>query len=95
MRYCATVPARTAPGTTIENRAPAPGTFSAQTRPPAAASSPRVIDSPMPVPNVDWRGRASAIEALEQMIELARIEPGPVVGDRDVQSVALDAARAR
>ena len=32
-----------------------PGTFSAQIRPPAAASSPRVIDSPMPVPNVACR----------------------------------------
>ena len=53
--YCATVAARTGPGTTIVNRAPAPGTFSAQTRPPAAASSPRVIESPMPVPNDAWR----------------------------------------
>ena len=42
--------ARTAPGTTIENRAPAPGTFSAQTCPPAAVSIPRVIESPIPVP---------------------------------------------
>ena len=41
---------RIAPGTTIENRAPAPGAFSAQTRPPIAFSNPRAIASPMPVP---------------------------------------------
>ena len=57
-------------------------TFSAQTRPPAAASSPRVIDSPIPVPNDDLPRRASAVEALEEVIELAGIEPGPVVGHR-------------
>ncbi|HKW85240.1 MAG TPA: cytochrome P450, partial [Burkholderiaceae bacterium] len=50
-RYCTTGTGRTAPGTAIENRAPAPGIFSAQTRPPSAASRPRVIDNPMPVPN--------------------------------------------
>jgi hypothetical protein len=49
--YCGTAAVRTAPGTTIENFAP-PATFSAQIRPPAAASSPLVIESPIPVPNV-------------------------------------------
>ena len=44
--------ARVAPGTSIENRAPAPGAFSAHTRPPMAFSNPRAIASPMPVPGV-------------------------------------------
>ena len=38
------------PGTTIVNRAPAPGAFSPQTRPSAAVSKPRVMASPIPVP---------------------------------------------
>ena len=44
------------------NRAPAPGTFSAQTRPPAAASSPRVIDRPIPVPKVVCRAALDAFD---------------------------------
>jgi hypothetical protein len=32
----------------------------------------------------------SAIEALEQVLELAGIEPGPAIGDRHVQPVVLD-----
>ena len=90
MAQCATAAGRTAPGTTIENRAPAPGTFSAQTRPPAAASRPRVIERPIPVPNDVCASRSPAVETLEQVIELARIEPGAVVRDRDMQSIRLD-----
>ena len=41
---------RTAAGTTIVNCAPPSGTFSHQMRPPSAASSPRVIARPRPVP---------------------------------------------
>ena len=77
--YCATVTARVAPGTTSVNLAPAPGTFSAQTRPPTAASNPRVIESPIPVPNDAWRERAAAVETLEEMIELGRVEAWAMV----------------
>ena len=41
----------------------------------------------MPVPNVPLAGGTASVEAFEQMIELARIEAGSVVGDRDVQAV--------
>ena len=85
-----TVGARTDPGTAIENLAPASATFSAQIRPPAADSSPRVIERPMPVPNDACARRSAAIEALEQMLELARIEAGPAIGHRDVQAVPFD-----
>ena len=53
--YCATVTARVGPGTTSVNLAPAPGTFSAQTRPPTAVINPRAIDSPIPVPDAACR----------------------------------------
>ena len=46
---------RIRPGTTIENLAPAPGLYSAHTRPLAAASSPRLIASPIPVPGDSCR----------------------------------------
>ena len=43
------------PGMTIVKHAPPPAAFSPQTRPPSAASRPRVIASPIPLPAVLWR----------------------------------------
>ena len=74
----------------MENLAP-PGTFSAQIRPPAAASSPRVIERPIPVPKRRLTSRMATIEALEQMFELSGIEPRSAIGDRYMQAIALGA----
>ena len=59
---------RTNRGTTIENRAPVAGKSSADTVPPAAASRPRAIDRPIPVPVV-CLARTAAIKPLEQVVQ--------------------------
>ena len=79
-------PLATRPEPRSRTARPRPGTFSAQTRPPAAASSPRVIDSPIPVPNVDLARHATAVEAFEQVIELAGVEARALIGDRDLEA---------
>ena len=45
-----------------------------------------MIESPIPVPNDAWRAAASAVEALEEVIEFARVEAGAMVRDRHLQS---------
>ena len=49
------------------NRAPPSGRFSAQTRPPCTASSPRAIHRPIPVPEVRPSRPRAAEEALEEV----------------------------
>ena len=59
--------------------APWPGLDSAQTRPPFAAANPRAIARPKP--GARALVAVPAIERLEDSLELARVEPRPLVDD--------------
>ena len=64
--------AATSAGTTIVNRAPPSGQFSAEIRPRSTASRPRAIASPIPVPDRRAPGLRAPIEALEEVRQVPR-----------------------
>ena len=71
-----------------ETRAPPPGRFSAQIRPPCASTSPRAIASPSPAPP-RRAGRIAAPEALEHPAERLGRQPLARVLDDDGHTISL------
>ena len=84
--------ARVRAGTAMLKPAPRGATFSAQTRPPSAATRPRVIARPMPVPGHALPEQLAAIERLEQPLELVRLQARALVADLEPQTVGVGPA---
>ena len=86
---------RVRPGTTIVNRAPAPGDVLAPDPAARGGQQPAGDGEPHSGSGGRLSGRAAAIEALEQVIQFVQVEARAVVGDGDVKAVGLYAALQR